>query len=109
MSLSDLVPIKVPVSLLTEPAPAATIEHRPSAEIPQELRTGAVPFYVVVVSDDSAGKGGVPITWETQIPEGSTLQSALRHRARVGNRYGTTFIAECRIIPELTIEALPND
>lgn len=75
----------------------------PAAEIPEPIRTGAAPFYVVVASDDSgAGSGGNPITWETQIPEGSSLRAVLQHQSRVGHRYGTTFIAECRIIPELT-------
>lgn len=86
-----------------EPEPIDAEFTPPAAEIPGPILTGAAPFYVVVASDDSgAGRGGKPITWETQIPEGGTLQAVLRHQLRLGNRYGTTFIAECRIIPELT-------
>jgi len=66
------------------------------------------PFYVMVTSDDSGRGGGNPIAWETQIPEGSSLQAVLQQLSRVGHRYGTTYIAECRIIPELTRE-VPAD
>ena len=75
-----------------EPAPA-------KSEITDSIRTGIEPFYVLVVSDDA-------ITWETQIPEGSNLGAVLRQRAAVGDRYGATYIAECRIIPELTHDPL---
>ena len=77
----------------------------PAAEFPEPIRTGALPFFVLVVSDDSGGKvDGTPIVWETQIPAGSSLQAVLQQRQRVGSRYGTTYVAECRIIPELTNE-----
>jgi hypothetical protein len=33
----------------------------------------------------------------------------LRRRDSIGSRYGTTYIAECRIIPELTREVPAND
>jgi len=72
-------------------------------EIPEAIRTGAAPFYVLVVGDDSGGKAdGNPIVFETQIPEGSSLQAVLQQQQRVRSRYGTTYVAECRIIPELT-------
>jgi hypothetical protein len=73
----------------------------PPKEIPEPIRTGACPFYVLVVSDDDAGNpGGYPIVWEHQMPAGTTLQAALQHQQRVAGRYGTTYLAECRIIPE---------
>lgn len=91
------------------PEPAPKPPAQPAAEIPELIRTGAAPFYVLIVSDDSDNGGdGNPITWETQIPEGSTLQAVLQQQSRVGSRYGTTHIAECRIIPELTRE-VPTD
>ena len=77
------------------------------SEIPASIATGAEPVYVLVVSDDTGGcatngNPGNPITWETQIIEGGNLRAVLRQQALVGSRYGTTYIAECRIIPELT-------
>lgn len=93
------------------PAPAAepTPLPVPAPKIPEPIRNGAAQFYVVVVSDDSGrGSGGNPIIWETPVPDGSTLQAVLRQRDRIGSRYGTTHIAECRIIPELTRE-VPAD
>ena len=79
-----------------------TLTLRPSGEIPQVITTGAAPFYVLVVGDDSSNGNGEPIVFETQLPVGSTLQAVLQQRQRVGSRYGTTYVAECRIIPELT-------
>lgn len=76
-------------------------------ELPQPIRAGVTPFYVLVVSDDAGGRGndGKAIVWETAIPNGSSLQAVLEQQARIGNRYGTTFVAECRIIPELSRHA----
>ena len=75
-------------------------------EIPEPIRTGAYPFYVLVISDDAAGNpGGNPIVWEHQMPAGTTLQAALQQQQQVAGRYGTTYLAECRIIPELTRHA----
>lgn len=71
-------------------------------EIPDSIRAGAEPFYVLVVSHDSTQGRGEPIIFETQIPAGSNLPAALRQQKNVGSRYGTTYVAECRIIPELT-------
>jgi hypothetical protein len=99
------------VELLSEaPAPAPNPEPTPPAvEIPLAIRTGAEPFYVLVVSDDASGKpGGNPIVWEHQMPEGTTLRSALQQQRRIGTKYGTSYVAECRIIPELTRE-VPAD
>lgn len=89
-----------PVELIS---PAPTFQPMPS-EIPEPIRTGAAPFYVLMVSDDSAKEAGNPIIWETVIPQGCTLQAVLQQQRTVGSRYGTTHIAECRIIPELTQE-----
>jgi len=75
----------------------------PSVE--ESFRTGAEPFYVLVVSDDITCGGGQPIVWEHPVPSKTTLQAVLQHQRRLGNQYGTTFIAECRIIPELTNDA----
>lgn len=91
----------------SEPAPSEPVDAEftpPAAEIPEPIRNGLTPFYVVVASDDSGrGSGGNPIIWETQIPEGSSLTAVLQQQSRVLRRdYGTIFIAECRIIPELT-------
>jgi hypothetical protein len=73
----------------------------PTEEIPEPIRTGACPFYVLVVSDEAGGKpGGNPIVWEHTIPKTTTLQGALRQQLLAGSRYGTTYLAECRIIPE---------
>ena len=73
----------------------------PTKEIPEPIRTGLCPFYVLVISDDASGKPhSNPIVWEHQMPEGTTLQAALQQQLRVGSRYGTTYLAECRIIPE---------
>ncbi len=78
-------------------------EFHPLREIPKSIQTGAAPFYVLLVSDDAAGKpGGNPIVWEHYMPEGTTLQSALQQQLRIGSQFGTSYVAECRIIPELT-------
>lgn len=99
---------------LAQPAPEAKAaapepiyaEPTPTIKIPEPIRTGAAPFYVVVVSDDMGGKpGGNPIVWEHTIPKTTTLQAALRQQQRIDSRYGTTYVAECRIIPELTRHA----
>ena len=95
-----------------QPAPAAepTPLPAPAAEIPEPIRTGAAQFYAVVVGDDlGSGGGGNPIAWETaRVRVGSTLHAVLQHRDRIGSHCGTTYIAECRIIPELTRE-VPAD
>ena len=73
----------------------------PTKKIHEPIRTGLCHFYVLVISDDASGKpGGDPIVWEHQMPEGTTLQAALQKQQLVGSRYGTTYLAECRIIPE---------
>ena len=78
----------------------------PAAEIPLAIRTSAEPFYVLVVSDAFGhGGGGDPIVWERRFPQGTTLQAVLQQQARFGNQYGTSYVAECRIIPELTRNA----
>ena len=91
-----------------EPAPASPAPEPPAtvataSEFLEAIRSGAAPFYVVVTPDDSGGVGGGHLmAWEAQIPEGSTLQSALRRQAHIGHHYGTAYIAECRIMPSLT-------
>jgi hypothetical protein len=99
------------VKLLQDVPPSKPEPDPAKSEAPDSIRSGSEPFYVVVVDDDSGGRAtndnpGHSITWETQIPEGSNLRAVLRQRAAVGNRYGTTYIAECRIIPELTHDPL---
>lgn len=59
------------------------------------------PFYAVVVSDCG---DGTPAILGTVISDGS-FQAASQRRDRIGSRCGTTYIAECRIIPELTHDA----
>ena len=68
-------------------------------EIPEPLRTGAASFFVLMLSQPY---GGV-------VQAHSTLHEALELQARLGSRLGTTHIAECRIIPELTREVPSND
>jgi hypothetical protein len=87
------------------PSPNPPEPTPPATEIPESFRTGAEPFYVLVVSDDITCGGGQPIVWEHPVPSKTTLQAVLQHQRRLGNQYGTTFIAECRIIPELTNDA----
>lgn len=60
------------------------------------------PFYAVAVSDSGDGLG--PILLETLISD-SSLESALQRRNRFGTDWGSTYIAECRIIPNLTHHA----
>lgn len=74
-------------------------EPEPDSEIPASIRAGSEPFYVVVASDDG---GGTPIVGEHHLPRQTTLRAALALQRSLGDRYGTTYIAECRIIPELT-------
>lgn len=77
-------------------------QQRP--EIPEPISTGAAPFYVLVVSDDHPSVGGQPVVLEHPVLSETTLSAVLRRRAPLGSKYGRTFIAECRIIPELTSE-----
>ncbi|NCZ97509.1 hypothetical protein EBZ02_10275, partial [bacterium] len=74
----------------------------------QAIFNGEKPVYVVVVEDDrgsankrSVGIHGEPIVFETPITPGSSFASfreALKRQKTMGNRYGTTYIAECHII-----------
>lgn len=92
------------VKLISEPKP------EPIANSPelQAIFNGEKPVYVVVVEDDrgsankrSAGIHGEPIVFETPITPGSSFASfreALERQKSLGNRYGTTYIAECHII-----------
>lgn len=107
-AMTEFLPPAFPAPVAEPPAPPEPVAEQidadfspPTKEIPEPIRTGACPFYVLVVSDDARGKpGGDPIVWEHQMPEGTTLQAALQQQQRVGSRYGTTYLAECRIIPE---------
>ena len=85
-----------------QPEPEPEPEPEPTPTIPAHLRVGVVPFYVLVVSDDS---GGQAIVFEHEIPNNITIESVLRHQQNLGDRYGTTYVAECRILPELTRHA----
>jgi hypothetical protein len=104
----DLVEL---ISEAPEPAPVSTAPEPPAtvataSEFPEAIRSGATPFYVMVVSDEHPQRfGGQPIVWEHVIPRTTTLQFVLRQQRLHGHRYGTTYIAECRIIPLLTREA----
>jgi hypothetical protein len=68
--------------------------------IPDEYTAASQPFYVLVVCDDSGGLDGEPIVWEHPFPAGVTLPAVMRRQAGLGGRYGSSYIAECRIIPE---------
>lgn len=105
---SELV-VATPTPAAPEPEPEQEPQPELQPEIPEPLRTGAASFYVLVVSDDNPRfSGGEPIVWEHPIRE-TTLQAALQRRDSIGYRYGTTYIAECRIIPELTREVPADD
>ena len=71
-------------------------------KIPKPIVDGLAPFYVLAINDDSGKGDEKAIIWETLIPDGCNLQAVLKHRKFIGDRYGTTYVAECRIIPELT-------
>lgn len=90
------------ISEAPEPAPAPA-----PAQIPEAFRTGAAPFYVLVVADDGGKQSGEPLVWEYQFPAGTSLEAVLEQRQRLNGRYGTSYVAECRIIPALT-QPLPN-
>lgn len=87
------------------PDPVPEPASDPAPGLPEGIRTGVAPFYVLVVSDDAGGcaDDGKAIAWETAIPNGSSLQAVLQRRANVGNRYGPTFVAECRILSDQEI------
>jgi hypothetical protein len=80
----------------------------------QAIFNGEKPVYVVVVEDDrgsankrSAGIQGEPIVFETSIIPGNSFASfreALERQKSLGNRYGTNYIAECRIIPATRLD-----
>ena len=73
------------------------------SQIPPAILAGEEAFYVLVVDDDaSGGEGGEPIVFETPILNPSTLRAALNRQVMVGSRYGTTYVAECHIVPSLT-------
>jgi hypothetical protein len=70
------------------------------AVIPPAIASGAEPFYVLVISNDSGfpDEAGDAVTWETRISDGSTIDAVKDLQALLGTRYGPTLIAECRII-----------
>jgi hypothetical protein len=78
----------------TTSIPAASVTNA----LPAPMANGDVPFYVVVAIDPDGEK----LVWETPIPEGATLEAALKRRLRMSSRYPVSCIAECRIIPLLT-------
>ena len=82
----------------------------PANEIPESIRTSAEPFYVLVISDDSGSRwaGGKPIVWEHYVPTQTSLFDVLQKQAQLGERYGASYIAECRILPGLTRDPAPN-
>lgn len=78
---------------------AELISDPKASQIPPAILSGAEAFYVMVVDDDDSNGGGVPSAFETPILNSSSLQAVLNRQAMVGNRYGATYVAECRIIP----------
>jgi hypothetical protein len=68
--------------------------------IPDEYTAAGHPFYVLVICDDSVKDQGKPIVWEHTFPAGVTLGAVMAQQQRIGSRYGRSYIAECRIIPE---------
>ena len=81
--------------LISDPLP----KPKPSP-IPPAIRSGAEAFYVLVADNDVSGREDwVPIAFETPIPVGSTFEAARNRQFSVGSKYGTTYVAECRIMP----------
>jgi len=79
-----------------EPTPAPiTMPDSTAPLLPQSIVNGDTPFYVVVVIDSEDGE---KLVWETPMPEGATLEAALKQRLRLNPRYSVSYIAECRII-----------
>jgi hypothetical protein len=89
---------------LVHDVPAAEPEPdpEPTPTIPAHLRVGAVPFYVLVVSN---GPDGQAIVLGHELPQGGTIESVMQQQQDLGTRLGTTYVAECRILPELTRHA----
>ena len=85
------------------PVNTAPASHGPVTEIPESIRTGAATFYALVVSDDP-GSGGNPVICTALMAE-STLNDVLQRAESLGTRYGTTYVVECRINPQLTHDA----
>lgn len=83
-----------PEPTLAAPEPEPELQH----EIPEPIRSSATPFFVLMLSQPH---GSV-------VQAHSTVDEALEQQARLGSLLGTTHIAECRIIPELTRE-VPAD
>ena len=77
-------------------------EPKPN-QIPPAILSGAEPFYVLVSGGDDSNDVE-PFVFETPIKAGSTVQAALDRRAKVGSSYGTTYVAQCRIVPSLNSE-----
>lgn len=71
-------------------------------KIPKPIADGLAPFYVLAINNDSAKGDENPIVCMTVILEGWNLRAVLKHQKNLGNRFGNTYVAECRIIPELT-------
>ena len=82
----------------------------PANEISEPIRTGAEPFYVLVISDDGGERwaGGKPIVWEHHVPTQTSLFDVMQKQARLGERYGASYVAECRILPGLTRDPASN-
>jgi hypothetical protein len=80
----------------------------------QAIFNGKKPVYVVVVEDDrgsankrSAGIQCEPIIFETSILPGNSFASfhkAVERQKKLASRCGTTYIAECRIIPATRLD-----
>lgn len=87
------------------PQPPEESDEAVKTEIPAPILNGDTPFYVVVLGDDH----GTPIITEHEIPISTTLQAALKRQWMMQQRYGPVHIAECRIIPELTLPREQGD
>jgi hypothetical protein len=92
------------IKLISEPEPAP----EPIASPPelQAFFNGEKPVYVVV-ADDRDVDPGEPIAMETSILPSNSFASfhkAVEGQKKLANHYGTTYIAECRIIPATRLD-----
>jgi hypothetical protein len=65
------------------------------------------PFYVLVVEDDSLNGTGKAIVFEHEIPNSVTREAVKAQQQRIGDKYGATWIAECRILHDTMREPAP--
>jgi hypothetical protein len=90
---------------LTSVRLAELISDPKASQIPPAILSGAEAFYVLVADKDTwDGQDWwrEPVVLQTPILNSSSLQAALNRQAMAGSRYGTTYVAQCRIVPSLT-------